>query len=365
MLTNDTTAMNRTITAFFDTHEAAERAVTALTSAGVTKDRITMTAGNGGAAPVAEDKGFWEELKSLFIPDEDRYTYAEGLRRGGYLVTVRTEGADYDRVLDILDDEGSVDMNEREATWRQEGWQGYQAGMFDAGTTATTATTAPVASIQTKASTSAATASTLEAGRDEIVPIVEEQLQVGKRDVAHGKVRLRSYVVETPVNEQVNLRSESVQVERRPVDRALAAGDVAFTDRVIEAEERAEEAVVSKTARVTEEVSLRKVASNETQTISDSVRKTEVQVDDDRQGRAVASAATGTSASRIGEHMDVIASDGQRVGTVDHMEGQDRIKLAKSTSPDGQHHYIPLAWVDHVDQHVHLNKPKLQVQQGW
>ena len=60
----------------------------------------------------------------------------------------------------------------------------------------------------------------------------------------HGRVRIRSYVVETPVNEQVRLHSESVQVERKPVDRPIAAGDALFQDRVIEAEERAEEAVV-------------------------------------------------------------------------------------------------------------------------
>jgi len=75
------------------------------------------------------------------------------------------------------------------------------------------------------------------------VPVYEEQLRVGKRDVSHGRVRIGSYVVETPVNEQVRLHSESVQVERKLVDRPVAAGDALFHDRVIEAEERAEEAV--------------------------------------------------------------------------------------------------------------------------
>ncbi|WP_237482397.1 DUF2171 domain-containing protein [Lichenibacterium dinghuense] len=54
--------------------------------------------------------------------------------------------------------------------------------------------------------------------------------------------------------------------------------------------------------------------------------------------------------------MEVYASDGTKVGTVDHMDGPDRFKLAKSTSPDGQHHFVPLSWVDHVDRHVHLNR---------
>src|SRR5438874_875774 len=63
------------------------------------------------------------------------------------------------------------------------------------------------------------------------------------------------------------------------------------------------------------------------------------------------------SASQIKEHMDVISSDKKTVGKVDHMEGTDKIKLTKQSSPDGQHHhFIPMSWVDHVDQHVHLNK---------
>jgi hypothetical protein len=61
--------------------------------------------------------------------------------------------------------------------------------------------------------------------------------------------------------------------------------------------------------------------------------------------------------SQIKEHMDVISSDRKTVGKVDHLEGSDKIKLTKQSSPDGQHHhFVPIAWVDHVDQHVHLNK---------
>ena len=68
----------------------------------------------------------------------------------------------------------------------------------------------------------------------------------------------------------------------------------------------------------------------------------------------------------IKEHMDVIASDGQHVGTVDHMEGADRIKLAKNDpKANGKHHFIPVGWVDHVDSHVHLNKASTDVMKEW
>ena len=108
---------------------------------------------------------------------------------------------------------------------------------------------------------------------------MEEQLRVGKRQVDMGRVRIRSYVVETPVQESVKLRSERVFVERRPVDRALSGTEAAFTDRVIEAEEHAEEAVVSKEARVREEIALRREAEERTETVSDTVRRTAVEIE--------------------------------------------------------------------------------------
>ncbi len=71
------------------------------------------------------------------------------------------------------------------------------------------------------------------------------------------------------------------------------------------------------------------------------------------------------SADNIQEHMDVIAADGARIGTVDHMDGSSRIKLTKNDSPDGRHHLIPLDWVDHVDAHVHLTKNADDVRNQW
>jgi hypothetical protein len=94
------------------------------------------------------------------------------------------------------------------------------------------------------------------------------------------------------------------------------------------------------------------------------VRHTEVEIQDDRGGRGLVGTATDVS-GRIAQHMDVIASDGVKIGTVDHLDGPDKIKLAKSTSPDGQHHYIPLSWVDHVDTHVHLTKASAEARTAW
>ncbi len=269
---------SRVLTAFFDTRAAAETAIRDLTAAGIPKEYISLVGGGGASATsatTAGDRGIWESLKEFFMPEEDRYAYAEGLRRGGYLVSVRSGEANYDRVMDILDRDGSIDMDEREASWRSEGWTGYRAGAAGAGAAAYGSASA--------ASTATTTASRgVTAGQDEVIPVYEEQIRIGKRDVSHGRVRLRTYVVETPVTEQVSLHSERVEIERHPVDRAVSAADVAFKDRTIEAEEYAEEAIVQKDVRVKEEVGLRKVAEEKTHTVSDTVRRTEVEIEDER-----------------------------------------------------------------------------------
>ncbi len=112
-----------------------------------------------------------------------------------------------------------------------------------------------------------------------MIPIVEEQLSVGKREVERGGVRVRSYVVETPVEESVTLRDETVNVERRAVNRPADVTADAFRERTIELTETDEEAVVAKTARVVEEVVVSKDVTERTEHVSDTVRRTEVDVE--------------------------------------------------------------------------------------
>ena len=276
---------SRTVTAFFDTRDAANRAVDDLVAAGIARDNVSVTSEPGGAqtAKAEYNKGFWEFLKDLFMPEEDRYAYAEGLRRGGTVVSVRTTDANNDRVLAILDAQGAVNMDEREAAWRTEGWKGYQGSDYSDASklAASNATSSPAPKPAVPPSSSAPPTST-SVGKDEVIPVYEEQLHVGKRDVNHGRVRVRSYVVETPVSEQVNLRNESVQVERKPVDRPVGAADAVFQDRVIEAEEHVEEAEIGKEARVREEIALKKTSEDKTRTVSDTVRSTKVDIEDER-----------------------------------------------------------------------------------
>lgn len=278
--TDQSTSRSNTITAFFDSRSDADRAVDRLADAGIPRSSIQLVEGASGEASATttttEHTGFWTSLENFFFPNEDRNTYAEGLRRGGYLVTVSGYPFDlHDTALDILDDDGSIDLDQRSQAWESEGWS----------RTGTVETPADTRSETAEAASAQPTR--LGADGDEVIPVVQEELRVGKRDVNNGRVRVRSYVSETPVNESVSLRDENVEVTRRSVDRPLSATDDAFVDRTIEAEEHREEAVVSKEARVVEEIGMRKTADQRQENISDTVRKTEVEIEDERDTGAI------------------------------------------------------------------------------
>jgi stress response protein YsnF len=290
--------MTQTITALFDRPAEAQAAQAKLVAAGIPQSAIKLvqgaqTARTSGSYDYHKDEGgFWGSLKDFFMPEEDRYAYSEGLSRGGTLLTVQTDQAQLETAYDILEQNGSVDLDQREASWRKEGWSGYSAtgGTTAAagGTTATTGGTAAYAS--GKSSAAGATV-----GEKDYIPVVEERLNVGKRVAEAGRVRVRSYVVETPVEEQVTLRDETVHVDRRTVDRPVTAADEAlFESKTIEATEMREQAVVSKDARVVEEVGIRKDAGQRTETVTDKVRRTEVEVEDER-GNVSRTGTTGTT----------------------------------------------------------------------
>jgi hypothetical protein len=297
---NAGTTGNTSVSAMFDSHAEAQHALERLTAAGISSSQIRMMSGEtAGASPTttgraADDKGFWESLGDFFFPEEDRYAYAEGLSRGGYLVTVTgLDSTQYETALDILDDEGSVNLDEREQSWRSEGWGGYETSSYaTSGRTASAygtrtgmegALDSPYIDNDTLHPEGVRSGGDDLRSGDETIPVIEERLRVGKRETSHGRVRVRAYTVEEPVNESVELRDERVEIERRAVDRPAVA-DQDYLDRTLEAEEYREEAVVQKEARVVEEIGLRKTSDTHTETVSDTVRRTEVEVEDDRTG---------------------------------------------------------------------------------
>ena len=107
--------------------------------------------------------------------------------------------------------------------------------------------------------------------KEEVIPLAEENVEIGKRTVDRGTTRVRRYVVETPVERDVTLHGERVTIERarrRPVD--AAASGHAFEERTVEVRETEEVPAVEKTARVVEEVAIRK---EETRADSDGARQ--------------------------------------------------------------------------------------------
>ncbi len=117
--------------------------------------------------------------------------------------------------------------------------------------------------------------------KEAVLPVIEEELQVGKREVETGGVRVTNRMTETPVAEQVTLREEHVNVERHAVNRPVSDADaVAFREGTIEVSEKSEQAVVGKQARVVEEVVVGKQATERTETVRDTVKRTDVEVED-------------------------------------------------------------------------------------
>jgi len=241
-----------------------------------------LTGGAVGAVAGAVTGGVVAGLIDSGVPEEDAQYYVEGVRRGGTLVMVTGPESLAQKAADIMNRYGAIDVHERAAQWRQSGWKGYDAN-------AKPYSTSDIDKFRTthKSMTSTASTTNTQPSRSstkdqdkKVLPVVEEELQVGKREVEKGGVRVYKQVTERPVEEQVTLRQEKVNVERRPVDRAVSAADEnAFKETSFEMTERSEEAVVNKRARVIEEVIVSKDVSEHTETVRDTVRRTDVKVE--------------------------------------------------------------------------------------
>ena len=316
----DPTVHDNHIVAMYDTDAQARAAHAALTSVGVPASAMQVVARGaetgtmGGVNAEDRDSGVWSSIRSLFAPEDDRSDYSHAIGRGHAMLVVTPTGSmDRQKIIQTLEASDPVDFDAKLAEWRQSGYDtttphadyaantGYVAGMggglvderapsitgMARPTTTGTASLPTTAKVPGGMTTSSVTADRLalddarRTGDVETIKIMEERLRVGKREVAGGAVRIRSYIVERPVEEQVTLHEEKVTIDRRPVDRAATQADFgAFQERTIEARATSEEAVVSKDARVVEEISLNKTASDRVETVRDTVRKTEVEIED-------------------------------------------------------------------------------------
>lgn len=295
--------MRQTVVGVFNRYAEAQHAAQQLRESGF-GDSVYLTESLGedgsagtstGAAP-ERDEGVLAHIRQFFaglFGDEDTTSvqpYADAVRRGGAVVRVEVdEERDADSARGMLESAGAVDVGD-ENTAAQEPALGGLA----------TSSTAPDESRSGDAD-------------EQVIPVVQEELQVGKRRVAAGGVRVFARSVETPVHESVDLRTERAVVERTPVDRPATSAELnRGADQTIEVRESVEEPVVHKDARVVEEVRVGKAVEERTEQVDDSVRRTEVQVEPLPDGRATGAGASDDSA-RFRQHFDShYASRGER-----------------------------------------------------
>ncbi len=268
-----------------------------------------------GAGVGATAGGLISGLTRLGLDDADADTYAEGLRRGGTLVSVNAADDRADRAVSVLKRQGAIEIDKRAAEWRKDGWSGFDR---TESTSASSSSTAPRAAadlsgshrevtaeherVPTRAmdapSTSGAAHSDFTSEfavppAEEVIPVVAEELQVGKREVERGGVRVQKRVTETPVEEEVNLREEHVNVARYDTDYTFHGHESeAFKESVIEIKEAYEEMVVNKKARVVEEVVINKDVEEHTETVRETLRRTDVEVEPLEPGRARGASAS-------------------------------------------------------------------------
>jgi uncharacterized protein (TIGR02271 family) len=265
-----------------------------------------------GAGIGAAAGGLISGLTRLGLGDEEAHTYAEGLKRGGTLVTVNADDERADRAVGVMRRVGAVEIDKRAAEWRESGWRGFaETETFRPHVTAEsdeeatgrvgrgseiTAEHEPVRARPLAGAPTNDDEFTVPSA-EVAIPVVAEELEVGKREVERGGVRVQKRVSEIPVQEDVTLREEHYNVDRRPADYTFHGSDSeAFQDSVVEIREAYEELVLNKKARVIEEVVINKDVDEHTETVRETLRKTEVDVEPLGPGQARGAASAGNDA---------------------------------------------------------------------
>jgi uncharacterized protein (TIGR02271 family) len=256
-----------TLTGVFDERRDVLAARDKLLSTGVENSAISfepdITAETSETITHQQDRrGFFSRLFGLGDDDKSTGNYAEAVRRGSIVLTVQIQDeARITELTELLEDAGAIDIDQRVERWRASGYIGYDASA------------APYNADQ------------IAAERSGTLEVVQEDLKVGKREVQRGGVRVHRHITEIPVEELINLREQRAVVERTPVDRPASNADLStMQDQTIEVRETIEEPVISKTARVVEEVRVGTAVSERTETVRDTVRRSDVdmeQVSDD------------------------------------------------------------------------------------
>ena len=246
------------IVAAYDKLGKAKDAAHALESSGFQTSDISLLNRDNMSSTEVRDNSVWRRLFGRNVGENESAAYSRTIESGGALLTLRTQDSDIPRAMKILDVHNqTAELKERTVT-------------TDVTTKAADVT--PVSNVKTPVS-------------EEVLRLAEEQIDVGKRVVQVGKARVRRFVVEKPVESRVTLHEEHASLTRRPVTDISTARDVDWADKTFEITETAEQPVVTKNARIAEEVVIRREGSDHVETIRDTVRRQQVEMERVQEGR--------------------------------------------------------------------------------
>jgi stress response protein YsnF len=224
--------MPTSVIGLFEDQDTARKVVTALTKNGLKKNAVEILTGTGA------DKVSERLVEAGYEEDKAR-RYGEALETAGALIIADVDDDKADSALDTM---RQFEVLTPEALLERSG--AGQEGKQKA-------------------------------------QVIEEELEVGVARTTAGK-RLKTEVSEREVEDTVSLKQESVDVERNQVERTLKPeeADKAFGERTVEVTATTEKPVVSKQAHVVEEVALSKQSGQREETVSGTVRRQDVTVEE-------------------------------------------------------------------------------------
>jgi stress response protein YsnF len=256
------------IVTLFDTAQHAEAAKRNLESAGFPPGEISTINSRILAGDKLNEPGLWRRLFGRDIQPYEAIVYGRSVEGGGVVLTVRVPESEVAKATRILNSHEAVDLQQR----------AVQQGLI----TKTTTNTAQAPTV-TAPPVGAPPPAVMAAGRtmpdEQVLRLAEEQLDVGKRVIEDGTMRIRRFVTETPVEAQVTLHEEHTRIIRRASADPAFIRDVDWTDKTIEMSEMVEEPIINKSVHVAEEVVIRKEATDTVRTVKDKVRRQHVEVE--------------------------------------------------------------------------------------
>jgi len=261
-----------TLVAAFDTKEHATAAVNALKAGGFHSDDISifdesrLAAGKTIFGTEPGHRGLWQRLFGDDINRHEATVYGDTVSEGGTVVSVRVPQDQVAQASGILDLHHPINVHDRAVT----------AGVAPAAHVEAAAKA--IAGVPLAVKQSVAVTPKLAEVHGDTLRLAEEQLQVGKKQIETGRTRVRRFTTERDVEQEVTLHDEHAEVLRKAISQPTELADVDWADGELEVTETKEQALVNKTARVVEEVSLRKKGDDHVETIHEKLRRQEAEV---------------------------------------------------------------------------------------